>query len=92
MGAPGFARSHGAGCGDGLVTAAARGNEVGDWRGFLAGGVRERDAEDLGRHERTGRPLGDAGFLAELGQRLGRRLRPGKRGRRKAGTGGAEVD
>ena len=86
------ARAHLDGRDDRLVTAAALGDEVGDWRAFLAGGLRERDAEDLRRHERTGRPLGDAGFLAELERRLGRRLRPGKRGRRKAGASSAEVD
>lgn len=53
---------------------------VGDWRTFLASGLKERDADDLRRHERTGRPLGSAGFLNELAARLGRRLRPGKRG------------
>ena len=57
---------------------------VGDWRAFLASGLRERDADDLRLHERTGRPLGDPGFLAELELKLGRRLRPGKRGRKKA--------
>ena len=36
----------------------------------------------LRRHERTGRPLGGSQFIAELEHGLGRRLRPGKPGRR----------
>jgi putative transposase len=67
---------------------------VGDWGAFLAGGLPERDADALRRHECTGRPLGDGDFLAGLEGLLGRRWRPGKRGRRKqadtmeAGGGG----
>jgi putative transposase len=53
---------------------------VGDWRTFLAGGLQERDADYLRRQERTGRPLGDADIVSEMKARLGRRLRPGKRG------------
>ena len=59
---------------------------IGDWRAFLAGGLKQRDAEKLRRHERTGRPLGDGRFLAKPETRLGRRLRPAKRGRKKTGT------
>jgi putative transposase len=84
------ARAHLDGRDDGLVTVAPLLDAVGDWRGFLAGGLRERDADDLRRHERTGRPLGDSRFLAELEERLGRRLRPGKRGRKRAGVAAAE--
>ena len=86
------ARAHLDGRDDGLTASEPLRGEVGDWGAFLAGGLKERDAEDLRRHERTGRPLGDAGFLTELEERLGRRLRPGKRGRRKAGADGAEVN
>ncbi|MFZ1430116.1 MAG: hypothetical protein WAS21_25500 [Geminicoccaceae bacterium] len=53
---------------------------AGDGHEFLAGGLKERKADDLRRHERTGRPLGSAGFLNELEARLGRRVQPGKRG------------
>lgn len=77
---------------DGLVTAAALGEEVGGWRAFRARGLPERDAEDLRRHGRPACPLGDAGFLAGLERRLGRRLRPGKSGRRKARTGSTDVE
>lgn len=71
---------------DGLNTAATLLGAIGGRRAFLAGGLKERDAEDLRRHERTGRPLGDGRFMAELETRLGRRLQPAKRGRKKTGT------
>jgi putative transposase len=77
------ARAHLAGRDDGLVSVAPLLDAVGDWRAFLDGGTPGEDALALLRtHERTGRPLGDAGFVAQLEQRLGRRLRPGKRGPR----------
>src|SRR5690242_15145575 len=63
---------------DGLVSREPLMGALGDWRQFLAGRIGERDADDLRRHERTGRPLGSAGFLHELEARLGCRLRPGK--------------
>lgn len=81
------AGAHACGRDDGLTTAAPLLGAAGDWRAFLAGGLKERDALDLRRHERTGRPLGDGRFLAELETRLGRRLRPAKRGRKRTGTG-----
>jgi hypothetical protein len=55
---------------------------VSDWRLFLAGDLAEQEAEARRRHERIGRPLGDAAVELEAG--LGRRLRPGKRGRPEA--------
>ena len=77
---------------DGLSSTSPLLEAVGDWRAFLAGGLRERDADDLRLHERTGRPLGDPGFLAELELKLGRRLRPGKRGRKKAESTATRVN
>jgi putative transposase len=71
------ATAHLTGSGDGLVTMGPPSEVVGDWRAFLDGGLPERQADALRQHERTGRPLGDAGFVAELEARLGRRLRPG---------------
>jgi putative transposase len=35
------------------------------------------------RHERTGRPLGEAGFVSRLESRLGRVLHPLKPGRKR---------
>ena len=74
------AKAHLTGQGDGLVCREPLTEAASDWRGFLDSGLKERNADDLRRHERTGRPLGDAGFISEMEARLGRRLRPGKRG------------
>ena len=49
------------------------------WLAFLAEGVSEEQAERFRRHERTGRPLGDEGFVTRLERVLGRVLRPHKR-------------
>lgn len=49
------ARAHLDGRNDGLVTVAALRDAVGEWRAFLAGDLRERDAEELRRHEHAGR-------------------------------------
>ena len=57
-----------------------------DWKDFLAGGLEPDEAELLRRHERTGRPLGEAGFIEHLEKALRRVLRrqkPGRRPRRK---------
>lgn len=76
------ARAHLAGADDGLVRAAPLLRRCPDWAALL----REKDdpaiLEDLRRHARTGRPLGDDAFVARLEKRLGRPLRPGKRGRK----------
>ena len=91
MGTPVVAQTHLAGCSGGLEAARVLGarSATGALSSLVA---KEGEVEDIRRHERTGRPLGDAGFLTELEERLGRRLRPGKRGRRKAGADGAEVN
>jgi len=39
---------------------------VGDWREFLAKGSSIEDAEELRRHERSGRPLGGEGIIGRL--------------------------
>ncbi len=56
-----------------------------DWSAVLADGLTEAEGDALRRHERTGRPLGSAAFVADLEQRLGRPLapRPGGRPRRR---------
>lgn len=74
------ARAHLSGQDDGLVSGELPTGAVGDWRTFLASGLKARDADDLRRQERTGRPLGSTNFQSELEARLGRRLRPDKRG------------
>ena len=50
-----------------------------DWRDELS---QRDDAELLRRHERTGRPLGEAGFIEHLEKALRRVLRRQKPGRR----------
>ena len=47
----------------------------------------EGEQEALRLHERTGRPLGDARFLAKLERLAGRVLRPRKPGPKKKAKG-----
>jgi len=50
-----------------------------DWRSYLDATEDQVDmAETLALHERTGRPLGDAEFVASLEKLLGRTLAPRK--------------
>jgi putative transposase len=59
---------------------------VGDWSAWLASGV--QDVRDLAlvrairANSRTGRPSGDSSFVRSLEDKLGRRLQPGRPGRR----------
>ena len=74
------AKAHLAGRDDELVTVAPLLALAPDWRGFLAGGLDEAEAETLRLHERTGRPLGAKRFIGRLEKRLGRvlaRRKPG---------------
>lgn len=58
-----------------------------NWREFLARGMNENDIEAMRRHERTGKPLGNAGFIARIEAVLGRSFAPKKPGRKpKPGT------
>lgn len=50
------------------------------WSDFLSAPTRAEEAELFARHSRTGRPLGDADFVERLEKKLGRVLRPLKRG------------
>lgn len=75
------AAGHLNGAGDRLLTREPLSSMVADWRGFLALSVEEAMLATFRRHERTGRPLGDAAFLARLERLLERPLRPGKPGR-----------
>ena len=47
---------------------------VGNWREFPLGGGSEEEIERIRRHERTGRPLGNDGFVGKLEEALGRIL------------------
>ena len=53
---------------------------VGKWREFLSQAVPQNQVEALRRHERTGRPLGEQGFVTKLEEALGRMLHRGKPG------------
>ena len=75
------ARAHLTGAGDGLATAEPLLELVGDWRSFLASRLPEEEYEDLRRHERTGRPLGNIKFTETLESGLGKILTPRKGGR-----------
>jgi REP-associated tyrosine transposase len=55
--------------------------EPGDWRQLLSRPEEAAEAGRLRQATRTGRPCGDTAFVAEMEQRLGRRLRPDPGGR-----------
>ncbi len=77
------ARAHLSGRDDALVRVAPLLERVPDWRRFL----REPTEDELKAfrlHSTTGRPLGDDAFVDALEQKLGRVLRPQKRGRKAA--------
>jgi len=75
------AAGHVSGRGDGLACSNPLGEEVSNWRRFLMEVDEEKVLDRLRRHGRTGRPLGEAGFVRRLERRLGRRLRPRPPGR-----------
>jgi len=74
------AAAHVAGKDDGLVRVGPLLKRAGDWREFLSAGMEADEAELFRRHERTGRPLGQARFLERIEKTLGRVIRPNKRG------------
>ena len=74
------AAAHVAGKDDGLVRVRPLLKRAGDWREFLSAGLEADEAERFRRHERTGRPLGQARFLERIEKTLGRVIRPNKRG------------
>lgn len=78
--------AHAKGMDDALVKTAPLQARVHDWRLFVQEPVSERQMENLRRHERTGRPLGDDPFIEQLESTIGRDLRkkkPGPKGPRK---------
>jgi putative transposase len=76
------AAAHIAGKDDALVRVRPLLERTGDWREFLSEGLEVNDAELFRRHERTGRPLGEASFLERIENVLGRIVRPNKAGRK----------
>ncbi|MGB3941007.1 MAG: hypothetical protein WBK96_05905 [Candidatus Manganitrophaceae bacterium] len=53
---------------------------VGNWGEFLSQAAPKYQMETLRHHERTGRPLGEEGFVAKLEKRSGRILHRRKPG------------
>ena len=74
------ARAHLTGHSDGLTEISALGIRAEDWPGFLAEGLDDTALQAMRRGEHTGRPLGDADFIARLEAATGRLLAPRKRG------------
>jgi len=74
------ARAHLDGKDDGLVRVEPMLSYIGDWAGYLALDMDEAEAAALRSHQRTGRPLGSADFIAGLETTLGRFLRKRKPG------------
>ena len=74
------AAAHLAECDDRLVRVEPLLDAFGDWREFLASSLEDEELELFRRHERSGRPLGDGGFVEKLEKLVGRILRPGKPG------------
>lgn len=52
-----------------------------DWGSWLAQGLSQNDEDRLRKSTTTGRPCGSDDFILDLEERLGRRLRPQRRGR-----------
>lgn len=74
------ARAHIAGRDDGLVTVGPLLDRIGDFAAFLAGSEDQAAQQALRAAETTGRPLGNAAFIADLERILGRRLARGRPG------------
>jgi putative transposase len=79
------ARAHLSGRSDGVLDGRVEWNRavtaVGDWSGWLGQPEEHGKLQRLRSHTRTGRPLGDDGFLAKVEALLDRRLKALTRGR-----------
>ena len=76
------AAAHVAARDDGIVNVKPLLQRVPDWHEFLTEGLDADETASLRRHERTGRPLGEAAFLDRIEKKLGRSVRPAKAGRK----------
>ena len=74
------ARSHALGQDDELVRVKPLLDLVPDWKAFLLEGIEEKDYQQMRRHERTGRPLGDESFINRIENAANRVLRKKKPG------------
>ena len=77
------ANAHLVGHDDGLVSVRPLLDEIGDWRGFLDAGQPEAELVATRHHQRTGLPQGSDSFIENLQRQIGRRLKPGQRGRQR---------
>lgn len=77
-------RAHLEGRDDVLVRAGPMRELVPDWGAYLREGLDDKAIDTIRLHERTGRPLGNAKFIESLEEKLGRKLKPARRGRKAA--------
>ncbi|HKI60581.1 MAG TPA: transposase [Mariprofundaceae bacterium] len=77
------ARAHLAGENDQLVKVRPMLKRVSDWNDYLESDLDETTKEDIRRHGRTGRPLGDERFMNRIERLTGIDFRPKKRGRKR---------
>ena len=74
------ARAHVSGKDDALCRVEPMLNRVGNWNQYLSSEVSPEECEELRRHTRTGRPLGNEQFVNFVEELTGRDLKPGKPG------------
>lgn len=67
---------------DGLVSVEPMAAIINDWPRYLAAPERPRQHDNIRRHTRTGRPVGNDSFIDHLEMITGRNLRPKKSGPR----------
>lgn len=77
------AKAHIDGIDDQLVKVIPLLEIVGNWQALLESAMPDEDMQAIRRHERTGRPLGDATFVKKIECMLGKVLLPRKAGRPK---------
>ena len=74
------ARAHVSGKDDALCRVEPMLNRVGNWNQYLSSEVSPEECEELRRHIRTGRPLGNDQIVNFVEELTGRNLKPGKPG------------
>ena len=74
------ARAHLEDIDDGLVTVKPMLDRVPDWSAYLSSTCQNDRIESIRRHNRTGRPLGNAEFIQALEQQTGKTLAPKRPG------------
>lgn len=80
-------QAHIAATDDELVSVRPMLDRISDWLAYLSRPVSASEIEDVRKHTRTGRPLGNPGFNDRLEQLLKRTLRPQKPGPKTAERG-----